>query len=110
AIPRHKLQWPFIGSIVDYINEKRSGRDLPEMPRNVALPFVMGSKNEYPPLRALTGPCLELDMIPGMRISAPKGPAPGRRFARAGRSRTLTSGSCRPTNWSLQVAIEKARV
>src|SRR5262245_58719953 len=58
AIPRHKLQWPFVGSIVDYINEKRSGRDLPEMPRNVALPFVMGSKNEYPPLAGPYGAML----------------------------------------------------
>jgi hypothetical protein len=50
AQPRHKRQWPFIGSIVDYFDDRRSGGKLPAMPRNVALPFVMGSKNEYPPL------------------------------------------------------------
>ena len=27
------------------------------MPRNVALPFVMGSKNEYPPLAGLYDEC-----------------------------------------------------
>lgn len=50
AQPRNKRQWPFIGSIVDYLEEQRSGGRMPELPRNVALPFVMGSKNEYPPL------------------------------------------------------------
>ncbi|MEZ6072442.1 MAG: DUF1501 domain-containing protein [Pirellulales bacterium] len=50
AKPRDKRQWPFIGSIVDYLEDQRSGGRLPEMPRNIALPFVMGSKNEYPPL------------------------------------------------------------
>jgi hypothetical protein len=55
AMPRHKRQWPFIGSVVDYLDEKRSGGQLPELPRNIALPFVMGSKNEYPPLAGLYG-------------------------------------------------------
>ena len=55
ALPRHKRQWPFIGSVVDYLEEKRSGGELPEIPRNIALPFVMGSKNEYPPLAGLYG-------------------------------------------------------
>ena len=50
AMPRHKRQWPYIGSIVDYLDERRTGSEVPPLPRNVALPFVMGSKNEYPPL------------------------------------------------------------
>jgi hypothetical protein len=50
AKPRDKRQWPFIGSIVDYLEDQRAGGQLPEMPRNIAMPFVMGSKNEYPPL------------------------------------------------------------
>jgi hypothetical protein len=58
AIPRHKRQWPYIGSIVEYLEEGRSGGTLPEMPRNVALPFVMGSKNEYPPLAGPYGALL----------------------------------------------------
>ncbi len=58
AQPRHKRQWPFIGSIVDYIEDQCSGRRSPEMPRNVALPFAMGSKNEYPPLAGPYGAML----------------------------------------------------
>ncbi|MDA0835121.1 MAG: DUF1501 domain-containing protein [Planctomycetota bacterium] len=50
AMPQHKRQWPFIGSIIDYLEDKRTGGKLPAMPRNITLPFVMGSKNEYPPL------------------------------------------------------------
>jgi len=45
--PRDKRQWPFIGSVVDYLEDQRTGGRLPAMPRNIALPFVMGSKNEY---------------------------------------------------------------
>src|SRR5262245_55284010 len=41
SLPRHKRQWPFIGSLVDYLEDRRSGRAAPEMPRNVVLPFVM---------------------------------------------------------------------
>ncbi len=58
AQPRHKRQWPFIGSIVDYFDDERTGGALPEMPRNIALPFVMGSKNEYPPLAGPYGAML----------------------------------------------------
>jgi len=50
AQPRHKRQWPFIGSVVDYVENRRVQGRLPALPRNIALPFVMGSKNEYPPL------------------------------------------------------------
>ena len=50
AKPRDKRQWPFIGSIVDYLDERRTGNSAPAMPRNIAMPFMMGSKNEYPPL------------------------------------------------------------
>ncbi|MFN8854241.1 MAG: DUF1501 domain-containing protein [Planctomycetaceae bacterium] len=62
AMPRHKRQWPFIGSIVDYLDEQRALRaghaGLPALPRNIALPFVMGSKNEYPPLAGPYGAML----------------------------------------------------
>ena len=62
AMPRHKRQWPFIGSIVDYLDEQRHLRaghtGLPALPRNIALPFVMGSKNEYPPLAGPYGAML----------------------------------------------------
>src|SRR5689334_2569919 len=58
AQPRHQRQWPFIGSLVDYCEDRRSGGLQPEIPRNIALPFVMGSKNEYPPLAGLYGAML----------------------------------------------------
>lgn len=58
AMPRHKRQWPFIGSVVDYLDERRTGNQSPAIPRNVALPFVMGSKNEYPPLAGPYGAML----------------------------------------------------
>jgi hypothetical protein len=56
--PRHKRQWPFFGSLVDYFEEQRTGVTIPDMPRNIALPFEMGSKNEIPPLAGLYGAML----------------------------------------------------
>ncbi len=62
--PRHSRQWPFIGSLVDYLEDQRTGVSMPEMPRNVALPFVMGSKNEIPPLAGLYGAMLGMRYDP----------------------------------------------
>ena len=62
--PRHKRQWPFLGSLVDYFEEKRTGITIPAMPRNVALPFEMGSKNEIPPLAGLYGAMLGMRYDP----------------------------------------------
>jgi hypothetical protein len=44
--PRDPLHWPFIGSVVDYIDEKRSGEVTPPMPRNIALPWLLNSKTD----------------------------------------------------------------
>lgn len=57
AQPRHKRQWPFFGSLVSYLDEYNS-RARGSSITNVALPFVMGSKNEYPPLAGLYGAML----------------------------------------------------
>jgi hypothetical protein len=62
--PRHRRQWPFIGSLVNYFEDRRTGVTMPEMPRNVALPFVMGSKNEIPPLAGLYGAMLGMRYDP----------------------------------------------
>src|SRR5215510_10881991 len=43
--PRDARHWPFIGSIVDYLEEKRS-RSVPAMPRNVGLPWLLNSKTD----------------------------------------------------------------
>lgn len=64
AQPRHKRQWPFIGSLVDYFEEQRANGKPPLMPRNVALPFAMGSKNEIPPLAGPYGAMLGLRYDP----------------------------------------------
>jgi hypothetical protein len=41
--PRDPRQWPFIGSVVDYLEGRRSpGRE----PRNVALPWMLNSKTD----------------------------------------------------------------
>jgi hypothetical protein len=64
AQPRHERQWPFIGSLVDYFEDRRSGGTLPDLPRNIALPFVMGSKNEYPPLAGPYGAMLGMRYDP----------------------------------------------
>jgi hypothetical protein len=50
ASPRDPRQWPFIGSVVDYLEDRRRGGQRPEVPRNIALPFPLGSRTEIPPL------------------------------------------------------------
>src|SRR3954470_5348883 len=36
AKPRDPRQWPFIGSVVDYLDDRRAGGRMPAVPRNVA--------------------------------------------------------------------------
>ena len=42
--PRDPQQWPFMGSVVDYLDGRRSGTTSPSMPRNVGLPWRFCSK------------------------------------------------------------------
>lgn len=42
--PRDPQQWPFMGSVVDYLDGRRSGTKSPAMPRNVGLPWRFCSK------------------------------------------------------------------
>jgi hypothetical protein len=45
--PREPLHWPFIGSVVDYVDGKRAGSDAasrPEVPRNLLLPWAFSSQ------------------------------------------------------------------
>ncbi|NBO92025.1 MAG: DUF1501 domain-containing protein [Planctomycetia bacterium] len=44
--PRDARHWPFIGSVVDYIEELRSAGSVPEVPRNVGLPWLLNSKTD----------------------------------------------------------------
>ncbi|MBM3460211.1 MAG: DUF1501 domain-containing protein, partial [Armatimonadetes bacterium] len=43
---RDARHWPFIGSIVDYLDEQRTGETLPELPRNVCLPWQLNSRTD----------------------------------------------------------------
>jgi hypothetical protein len=50
ADPGDRSLWPFIGSVVDYLDEQRTGQAAPPLPRNMALPFVLYSKAKFRPL------------------------------------------------------------
>ncbi|MGE0606735.1 MAG: DUF1501 domain-containing protein [Pirellulales bacterium] len=50
ADPRNKDHWPFLGSIVDYLDEQQAGGQLPAVPRNMGLPWQFGSKSSLPTL------------------------------------------------------------
>jgi hypothetical protein len=53
ADPSDRKLWPFIGSVVDYLGEKKAGGKVPEVPRNIGLPFRLYSKANF---RLLGGP------------------------------------------------------
>ena len=44
--PRDPQHWPFIGSVVDYLEEKRSGGRVPAVPRNIGLPWLLNSRTD----------------------------------------------------------------
>jgi hypothetical protein len=44
---RDARHWPFIGSVVQYLDEHR-GRPAPAVPRNVALPWLLSSRRAHP--------------------------------------------------------------
>ena len=46
--PRDPRHWPFIGSVVDYLEAKRTGDPTPAVPRNVGLPWLLNSKTDLP--------------------------------------------------------------
>lgn len=46
--PRDPRHWPFIGSVVDYLETKRTGNPVPEVPRNVGLPWLLNSRTDLP--------------------------------------------------------------
>lgn len=64
SLPRHPRQWPYIGSVVDYLEERKSPGAEVELPRNIVLPFVMGSKNEISPLAGPYGGMLGMRYDP----------------------------------------------
>jgi hypothetical protein len=44
--PRDSRHWPFIGSVVDYVEERRTGNLSPAVPRNVGLPWLLNSRTD----------------------------------------------------------------
>lgn len=47
--PRDARHWPFIGSVVDYLEQRRGGGAMPKLPRNIGLPWLLGSKTDLAP-------------------------------------------------------------
>jgi hypothetical protein len=45
--PRDSRHWPFIGSVVHYLDERR-GRAEPPVPRNICLPYLLSSRRGHP--------------------------------------------------------------
>jgi hypothetical protein len=45
--PRDPRHWPFIGSVVDYLDEKRTHDATPKVLRNVGLPWLLNSKTDF---------------------------------------------------------------
>lgn len=50
ANPRAADHWPFIGSAVDYLLDRRNPEAIPSVPRNIGLPWQFGSKCDLPTL------------------------------------------------------------
>lgn len=44
--PRDAQHWPFIGSVVDYLEERRTRSAIPAVPRNIGLPWLLNSKTD----------------------------------------------------------------
>ncbi|MBI1913866.1 MAG: DUF1501 domain-containing protein [Planctomycetes bacterium] len=50
--PRDPAHWPFFGSVVDYVEERRRGGRLATVPHNIALPFPFSTRRANQPHRA----------------------------------------------------------
>jgi hypothetical protein len=44
--PRDSRHWPFIGSVVDYLDERSGDGSIPAVPRNIGLPWLLNSKTD----------------------------------------------------------------
>lgn len=44
--PRDPQHWPFIGSVVDYLEERRTKQAILPVPRNIGLPWMLNSKTD----------------------------------------------------------------
>lgn len=46
--PRSPEHWPFMGSVVDYLDARRTGETSPDLPRNIGLPWRFCSRGSSP--------------------------------------------------------------
>lgn len=46
--PRAPEHWPFLGSVVDFLETQRTGIRMPEIPRNIGLPWRFCSRGSSP--------------------------------------------------------------
>ena len=44
--PRDERHWPFIGSVVELLDERNSGPEPPDLPRNVCMPWRLSSRSK----------------------------------------------------------------
>ncbi len=49
---RDNRHWPFIGSIVDYVERQRANGEPSEIPRNIGVPWLVNSKTDNPAVNA----------------------------------------------------------
>jgi hypothetical protein len=50
--PRDPAHWPFIGSVVDYLEDRRAAGSPPPVPHNLALPWPLSTRRANQPHRA----------------------------------------------------------
>jgi hypothetical protein len=50
--PHDPAHWPFIGSVVDYLEEQRTSGKVPSIPNNIALPWPLSTRRANQPHRA----------------------------------------------------------
>ena len=50
ADPRDTRLWPFIGSVLDYVQAQRATGNFPPVPRNIALPWLFYSRCFFRPI------------------------------------------------------------
>ena len=61
ADPNDRTEWPFIGSVVDYVAAQQKPSTPAPLPRNIALPFPVYAHVNF---RLLGGPCRLIPRIP----------------------------------------------
>lgn len=52
TLARDNRHWPFIGSVVDYLERQRAPAATAELPRNIGLPWLVNSKTDNPAVNA----------------------------------------------------------